>query len=198
MKMKIRVSLLTGLLRLNRGEGPGRKGIVWIKMRFLRIVRSIRRNQMEQEIFTGCILVRNMAVVQEEKPMAADYYLEELAKSSHALSPVYSDMLFLWRSGRMAEAFDVLPREVGSRASRDFAFILSGIDKINPSELAAAMRSFEEAFAGERMTCSMRKADRKSVASALAATASVFAVLINFTVVVVFMDMFQALSSLGI
>ena len=60
------------------------------------------------------------------------------------------------------------------------------------------MRSFEEAFAGERMTCSMRKADRKSVASALAATASVFAVLINFTVVVVFMDMFQALSSLGI
>ena len=56
------------------------------------------------------------------------------------------------------------------------------------------MTAFEETFSSERMTRGMRRAERKSLITTVVAAAAAFAVLLNFTVVVVFMD---TLSMLG-
>lgn len=57
------------------------------------------------------------------------------------------------------------------------------------------MIAFEETFAAERMTRGMRRAERRSMITTMAATATVFAVLLNFTVVVVLMDAMRAVGT---
>lgn len=163
---------------------------------FHRIDVRIWRDAREQELLGSCILLKNLAVVQRQMPMSADYLLEELMENAKLLKRVYGEILRRWRSGMGRRSFDVLPERVGTPAARDFAVILSELDDINPAELAAAMRSFEEVFSADRTTRAMRRAYRRSVLTTAAAAVSVFAILMDFVMVVVFLDMFSMLASL--
>ena len=58
------------------------------------------------------------------------------------------------------------------------------------------MTAFEEALMGERMTKGMSKAERKSLVTTMAATATIFSILLNFTIVVVFMNTLQMIDQM--
>lgn len=200
MKMKIKISLMLGFRRLERlknkgAEGGKRSADPWLFFRGR--FEELQRDALEQELFGSCIILKNMAIVQKGMPMSADYILEQLMANSTGLKNVYGEMLFRWRNGYGAEAFDIMGERLKTKAARSFAFILSKTDHIDPAELVTAMRSFEEDFAGYRMTKAMKRAERKSLITTMAATASIFAILMNFSIVVVFMDMLTMLGGLN-
>ena len=195
MRMRIRLSLLLVFRRFRKGRGEMHSSLKkQIKDRYLQI---FRRDQQEQELFGSCLVLKNMAIVQQGMPLSTDRILEILADSSHALRGTYEEILYLWRNGYGEAAFEVLPKQVGTRSARSFAFILARTDQIDPSELVTAMRSFEDGLTGERTSRAMRRASRRSLITTAFASASVFAVLMNFTVVVVFMDMMRMLNGIG-
>ena len=109
-------------------------------------------------------------------------------ENSVALRPAYEELITLYRSGRDEEAFRAFSKRVGSRAGRNFASVLSKLDRINPSETVKQREVFQNMMAEERMTAAVRKAQRNSVVVTAWASASIFALLINFAVVVVFTD----------
>lgn len=150
--------------------------------------RMLNRDRLEKEIFNSCIVLKNLAIVHRDLPMSADFMLEQVQESSNLLKNIYIDILSAYRNGREAQAFLLLPEKVPLRAAKSFSMILSKIDKINPAELIAQMTAFEETFAAERMTRGMKRTERRSLITTMAATVTVFAILLNFTVVVVFMD----------
>ena len=95
------------------------------------------------------------------------------------------------------DSFSILNQRLHTKAARNFAFILSKTEQINPVELVESMRVFEEAFEEDRMTRAIKRASRKSIITTTVATASIFAILMNFSIVVVFMNMLSMLGELN-
>lgn len=192
--MKMRTTLgfrarrLAGYGRRLKRETEGKR-----KKPFYGLWRRLQRDRLEREIWNSCIVLKNLAIVHRGQPMSCDFILEQLMTCSRPLSNVYADILSAYRNGRGENAFDLLYEQVPVKAARYFSFILSRIDRIDPGELISHMIAFEETFAAERMTRGMRRAERRSLITTMAATATVFAVLLNFTVVVVLMDAMRLL-----
>ena len=192
--MKMRTTLgfrarrLAGYGRRLKRETEGKN-----KKPFHGLWRRLQRDRLEREIWNSCIVLKNLAIVHRGQPMSCDFILEQLMTCSRPLSNVYADILSAYRNGRGENAFDLLYEQVPVKAARYFSFILSRIDRIDPGELISHMIAFEETFAAERMTRGMRRTERRSLITTMAATATVFAVLLNFTVVVVLMDAMRLL-----
>lgn len=165
---------------------------LWMK----RYILLLQKDKFERELFHSCIILKNLAIVYQEKPMSTDFILEQLMESSRSLRAVYADILTAYRNGRRDEAFQLLCQHIPLKSAQGFARILRRLDEINPSELILQMTAFEETFTAERKTKAMARAERKSLLTTLASTAAIFIVLLNFVVVVVFLDTLEILSQL--
>lgn len=149
----------------------------------------------EKDILSGCIMLKNLSVVYKNRPMSADFIIEELMKSSGLMRDVYGRILSEYRTGSCEEAVKVLQERVPTKTAKNFAMILSKLDQINPSELAEYMAAFEKSMEEERATEAMHRAEKKSIVITAIATASVFAVLFNFVRVVIFINAMNMLQS---
>lgn len=156
----------------------------------------LQKDAMERELFHSCMILKNLAIVHQSLPMSTDFLLEQLMESSQRLRPVYADMLTDYRNGRMEEAFSRLYQKIPLPSAQKLARILCRLDDLQPAELVGQMDAFEETFAAERKTKAMARAERKSLITTLASTATIFVVLLNFVVVVVFLDTLEVLSQL--
>lgn len=155
-----------------------------------------RRDKMERELFHSCVLLKNLAIVYQELPMSTDFLLEQLMESGGCLRSIYADVLTLYRKGEFEAAFSVFQKRIPTKAAMDFARILSKLDQMHPADLVLQMSGFEETFSAERKTEAMARAERKSLITTLTSTATIFVVLLNFTVVVIFLDTLRVLGQL--
>ncbi len=142
----------------------------------------------ERDLYQAAILLKNLAIVRKEYPVSLDYILEELSSDAGTLKPVFQETLVIYRSGRYDEAFKFFAGAVKSRYGKNFALILSKLDRINPYELVSQIDIFIGIIREVRTTEAIKQAERRSLVITAFATASVFAVLVNFCVVVVFLD----------
>lgn len=167
-----------------------------IKAIFYENLYFLKRDQMDRELFHSCVLLKNLAIVYHELPMSTDFLLEQLMDAGKLLRNIYADILTLYRRGEQETAFSVLYQRVPTKAALEFCRILSKLDHIKPSELVLQMDSFQETFSAERKTKAMARAERKSLVTTLTSTATIFIVLLNFTVVVIFLDTLRILGQL--
>lgn len=166
------------------------------RQRILAKWRLLNGQRMEREIYNSCIVLKNLAAVHKDMPMSADFMLEQLMECSGALKHTYADILSTYRLGEGERAFQILADQVPLKVAGSFAAILSKIDKINPAELLLHMTAFEETLTAVRMTRGMSRAEKKSLITTMAATAAIFAILLNFTIVVVFMNTLQMIDQI--
>lgn len=152
--------------------------------------------QIDSEIYGSAVILKNLALVQKGKPLSANFIFETLMENSTFLRPAYEELIALYRNGRDEEAFSTFAARTGTRAGKNFASVLSKLDRINPAETVKQMEVFQNMMAEERMTAAVKTAQRNSVIITAWASASVFALLINFAVVVVFMDTIGMLENL--
>ena len=142
----------------------------------------------EKDLYQAAILLKNLAIVRKDYPVSLDYILEELAKDSGTLKPVFQKTLSIYRGGRYDEAFKFFADSVRSRYGKNLAMILSKMDKINPYEIVTQIDVYIGIIREVRTTEAMKQAERRSLVITAFATASVFTLMINFCVVVVFLD----------
>lgn len=114
-------------------------------------------------------------------------------ENSKKLKPIYQDVLSMYRAGYEREAFDIFGTKVGGRGGKSFASMLYKLNKINPSELVVQMNVLEEYISEQKMTLAYRKAQRNSMITTLWATVGVFALIVNFVVVVVLLETMEML-----
>lgn len=163
---------------------------------FFRQLHVMQRDRLERELFHSCVLLKNLAIVHRELPMSTDFLLEQLMEAGKPLRNTYAEVLSLYRKGEGENAFRIIHQRIPTKAALDFSRILCKLDQIQPAELVLQMDGFEETFSAERKTKAMARAERKSLITTLASTATVFVVLLNFTVVVIFLDTLQILGQL--
>lgn len=155
-----------------------------------------KRTIPDRELFKSSVILKNLSLVRKEAPMSADYIYEKLAENSGYLKPMYSQMLALYRSGRDKEAFKLPAKVIGTKAAGNFALILSKLDKLNPAELVEQMNIFQSSMIEKQVTYAVKRTQKNSFIITALSALSVFALLINFVVVVVFMDSLKMLSSI--
>ena len=134
-----------------------------------------------------------MAIVRKDHPVSLDYMIEELSKGSRDLRPVYQKTLSILRSGRENEASRYFTEAVASPRAGDFASILFKMDKIDPYELTSQLSVFIEIMREIRVTKAMKQAERRSLIITAFAACSALCALVNFCVVVVFLDTLSGL-----
>lgn len=161
----------------------------------LKIIRNakdtwnkLNKNKLEIEVFQSCIILKNTAIVQKELPMSTDYIIEQLKDNSKLMKHVYEEILSEHRKGNDEKIFDIIGDKVDTVAGRNFAMILAKLETINPAEIVLMMEAFEENFTADRMTKALHRTERRALITTAASTGAVFAILMNFIVVVVFMD----------
>ena len=147
----------------------------------------------EKDLYHSAILLKNMAIVRKDYPVSLDYMIEELSKGAGKLRTVFQDTLTIYRSGRYDEAFSYFSSAVSYDYADGFASILSKMDKINPFELVSQLDVFISVIKEARITASMKQAERRSLIITGFATASELTCMMNFCVVVVFLDMLAKL-----
>jgi len=195
MKIKTRIWFkYRRLAEHSRRVGPSleQRLTAWLKAKQY----LLQKESMERELFHSCMILKNLAIVHQSLPMSTDFLLEQLMESSQMLRPVYADILTDYRNGRHQEAFSRLHQKIPVPSAQKLARILRRLDDLQPAELVGQMNAFEETFAAERKTKAMARAQRKSLITTLASTATIFVVLLNFVVVVVFLDTLEVLSQL--
>ena len=156
------------------------------------------KSQIDKELYNSSVILKNLALVQRQMPFSADYMYERIMENSVLLKPIYSQMLTTYRSMDSSEAFKVLPLAVGTKASKNFAIILSKLEKLNPAELEKQMDVFQKSMMETRMTYAIKRVQRTSLILTGLATITVFALLLNFVVVVVFLNTIDTLNQLFI
>ena len=167
-----------------------------IKNRIEKYKEDIQSERYDKELYDSCIVLRNLAIVQADKPMSADYVYEQLLMNCKYLKPLYVEMLTLYRKGEDKEAYMAVYSKFSSRQGKTFTRILSKLDKINPVELLEQVNAFMDSMSEIRMTAQYKKTDRNSVITTMIATVTMFALIMNFAVVVVFMDTINNLNSI--
>ena len=150
---------------------------------------------LESELLDSVIILKNLSLVERVKPLSADYIFQTLMENSFHLKPVYGQMLNMYRSGRDKEAFEFFAEMVGTKEGKNFSAVLYKVDKINPAELWRQLEVLKNILSEKRLTDGMRRVQRSSIFLSIWATATVFALLINFSVVVVFLDTIQMLKN---
>jgi len=150
----------------------------------------------DKDLYQSAILLKNLSIVRKEFPLSADYMMEEISKMSGSLKPVFQEMLSIYRGGDPESAFDFFEKAVDTKNGTSFSMILSKLDKINPGELVTRLDVFIDMVREARKTQAIREAERNAVVSTALSTALILSLLINFCVVVVFLDTLNTLNSI--
>lgn len=156
------------------------------------------KSRLDKELFNSSIILKNLSLVQKNTPFSADYIYEKLMENSVALKPVYGQMLTMYRSKENDSAFKLIPTLIGTKASKNFAIVLSKLEKLNPAELEKQMNVFQKSMMESRMTYAIKRVQRNSLILTVLSTVTVFALLLNFVVVVVFLNTIETLNQLFI
>ncbi len=185
MEIRVTVSARLRVLAVRLREAAEEQGRFAAGIR--QNIYTIRSRRFEIELYDSILLLKNMALAGREHAFSADYIYERLMEHARRLKPVYAKMLNMYRGGHDEEAFQYLAEQCGNRTGRNFAMVLSKIDRISPDELVEQMEVFLEIMGQQRITAEMKKVQRNSLITTMLATISVFVMVMDFAAVVVFM-----------
>lgn len=185
MEIRVTVSARLRILTMRIREAAAEQSRFAAGIR--QYVYTARSRHYEMELYDSSLLLKNMALADREHSFSADYIYERLMEHARRLKPVYARMLNLYRGGHDKEAFQYFAGQCGSRTGRNFAAVLSKIDRIAPDELVEQMEVFLEIMGQQRITAEMKRVQRNSLITTSLAAISVFVMVLDFAVVIVFM-----------
>lgn len=147
----------------------------------------------EKDLYHAAILLKDLCIVRRYHPVSLDYMLEEMSVGSGTLRPLFQKTLALYRTKDSEKAFEYFGNRLDSKHGRNFAMLMSKMDRIDPAELVPQIDIFIGVIREVRTTEAMKASERRAALCTFLAAAAFFALLINFLVVVVFMDTLESL-----
>lgn len=175
-------------LKINRFKTP----FGWMLER----IAEEYKEKKDLEIYRSITQLKNLAVAQQHKPLGADFIIEQLMKFTKVLKPIYAQTLALWRLGKEVEACNYFADATGTKLGYEFANILNKLDTINPVELVDQLILYQTHVKEERVTQLLKKQETKSNLMFVPILMLAFAIMMNFMMIVVWLDSFGALSTM--
>lgn len=155
-----------------------------------------RAFKMNAEISQSASMVKTLALINTDKAFSADYIFEKLSEHGGRLDKHFKYFLTLYRGGRKNEAFLKLQNLLDTSGGRQYVMILEKLEYLNPREMIEQIEVFQQGLMEEILTQRMKEIDSSSILITMAATATVFAIILNFAIVGVFMDSLEMISGI--
>ena len=92
-------------------------------------IRKVKDEKFNQEIFSSCITLKNLAIVQSLAPMSSDFILEQLMDNSKKLKPIYAEIISAYRNGKNEDAFSIFYKKIKTKTSKNLSKHLHCIHK---------------------------------------------------------------------
>ena len=175
-KMDFRVNIKSKIYRLRDSNS--------IKI----IGKKIKYSKLNKDLISASICLKNLSIIMNEEAMTTDYVLELLIDNSKELKPYLIKCLMIYRLGNKDKAFIYLKEAIDGKNMEEFVGILRKFDEVNGSKLTKQIESFSHCLIEERSTYKRKLGDKYNLLYTALVTVNIFALLINFTIVVIFTD----------
>lgn len=150
--------------------------------------KSIGIRHKGKSLMTDIALLKSIIICNRESPLSTEKILEEMAIYSNGLSKTYLKVVSEYRKNKGKRAFDAVTDRYQGHIWESYKRILVRLEDFDPIELIDQISALQELVLQNQISKSMVDVEKKANLLTIIATASVFAVILNFAVVVVFMD----------
>lgn len=156
-----------------------------------------RKDKYHKDLIFSLVVLKNLVLCGKANPLSGDMILEELSKSvDNSVSRILGTALKTYRKNGDKKAFDLITDRINDKNGESFKQIIIKLDAINPMEIISSIEALQWALGRERITWALGQGSNKSNFLTLISTVSMFSVIINFAVVVIFMDTINLLTGL--
>ena len=154
----------------------------------MKLFKKGQEEKIDKEVFQAMTQLKNLCIAQAEFPLSGDYMIEQVMKFSQVTKPAYSRMLIQWRLGDSEKACEIFADTLNTKMSRELSSIFLKLESMAPMELADHLSLYQSHIREERMTKHLRKQEMMSYVLYAPVIASAFAIMLNFMVVVIWLD----------
>ncbi|HKK96465.1 MAG TPA: hypothetical protein VJ916_09170 [Anaerovoracaceae bacterium] len=158
------------------------------------IGKKISKSKLNKDLISSSICLKNLSILMNEEAMTTDYVLEVLIDNAKELKPYFVKCLMMYRLGNRDQAFNYLNTAITNKEMEEFVGLLKKLDETNGYKLVKQIDSFNHCLIEERSTYKRKIGDRYNLIYTTLITINIFALIINFAIVVVFMDALNMLN----
>ena len=162
----------------------------------LKELREARKKLIDKEIFEAMTQLKNICIAQGNTPMSGDYIIEKIMVTAQATSLAYSRLLTHWRRGQIELGCELFGDSLDTKISREMAAIFVKLETMNPIELTPHIEAYQSHIREERMTKYLKKQENISYLMYAPVIASAFFIMMNFIMIVVWMDTAKLIQNL--
>jgi len=149
------------------------------------------KNKKDIEIYRAITQLKNLAIAQQDKPLGADFIIEQLMKFTNITKSTFSKMLSIWRLGQEEKACEYFAKNIDTKLGTELAGVLLKLDKINPVELKEQLILYQNNVKSEKKTEHLRKMEALSTLIYLPIIGTALIVLLNFVIITIYIDQMQ-------
>ncbi len=177
--------VLTFILSSPQQEILGKKTPFHYLLKYLIHKNTLKNNV---EIYRALNQLKNIAIAKRHNPPGADFILEQIRKFTKRSRPIFNRMMALWSMGKKEQACAYLEQAINTKEAIELANLLIKLDDLNPIELKNQLILLQENIKKERETARLKRNENKSNVVYLFVIASSIVVMVNFIVVVYFIE----------
>lgn len=147
------------------------------------------KKKQDVELSSIIIQLQNIAVSQKNEPTTLSYMLSRIVRFSKYTKTAFIKMISYIDQGKEEQARDSFIDEIDTSLSRDLAYILIQLDRIEPIEVVNQMKMLEERVRNENLTNKNHKEEFYSNLMYIIPTTLCFVILMNFLNIILNMIM---------
>lgn len=155
---------------------------------FIKYLRINYLKNVKFELFRIITVLKNLIITCKDKPLSAEYIINNLIEFSSLTKPIFTEFLSLYRLNRIDEAYSYFVSEVGEDIGEEFASLLIKLDDIDPLNLIQQLELYQETIRDSYMTERIKRDKFISDLVFIPIIASVFLILLNFVMISIYID----------
>lgn len=148
------------------------------------------------EIYRAVSQLKNIALSKQDEPPSSDFILEQLRKFTKSTRPIFNRVIAFWSLGNKEEACDYLERSIETDEGYELANILRKLDDLKPSEFISQLVLLQDFIRRDRETRKIKENENKSNLVYLVVVTTGMIILINFVIIVYYIESFKQLKYL--
>jgi hypothetical protein len=156
------------------------------------------KNKKNKEIYRAICQLKNITMSKTDKPLGSVFIIEELMKFTECTKPIFARMLSYWIRNERKEACEYFSEAIGTREGRELADVLIKLDDLKPEELRDQLALYQATVKQERRSYREKRNELKGYLLYALVIISTLVVLLNFLIVVLFIDAIKMFNGLFI
>lgn len=168
------------------------------KTPFLLIIELLKEDfnrKKDRELYKVITQLKNLAIAQQNKPFSGDLIIQQIMRFTKIIKPIFSQTLAMWRLGKETEAAQFFAEAFNTKLGREFSNLLAKLDSVNPIELTEQLTLFQTHVSEEKTTERLKHQELISNLIFMPVVAAALMIILNFVVIVIWLDSIQTLIS---